>query len=263
MKNATNIELYSSNQGLQSQLHDLSQQLSLSISEHMSDDADYYLILEPYPQPPGYYCYLQQTGPRASGPVMVDFTRGQAAHRRQFGGGRKQPLARAVGLRPGHNPSILDVTAGLGRDAFVLASLGCHVTLLERQPVIMELLNNGIARARQHADTAAIAARMTLIHADAHEYLQSISKQTTPDVIYLDPMYPPREKTALVKKEMRYFHDIAGRDDDAAQLLIHALSTGARRIVVKRPARAQALSDKQPDTVVSSKNTRYDIYLHH
>jgi len=263
MNNATNISLYSSSQGLQARLHELAQLLSLSISEHMSDDYDYFLVLEPHPEPPGYCCYLQQTGAKAPGPVMVDFTRGQAAHRRQFGGGRKQPLARAVGMRPGHNPSILDVTGGLGRDAFVLASLGCHVTLLERQPVIMELLNNGITRARYHTDTAEIVSRMTLIHADAHDYLQSISKETTPDVIYLDPMYPPRDKTALVKKEMRYFHDIAGRDDDATQLLINALSTGARRIVVKRPARAQPLSDNQPDTVVSSKNTHYDIYLHH
>ncbi len=263
MKNAANIALYSSSNALHEQLQYLAKQLSLPISDQLSHDVDYYLILEPHPDPPGYCCYLQKTGDKAPGPVMVDFTSGQAAHRRQFGGGRKQPLARAVGMRPGHNPSILDITGGLGRDAFVLASLGCQVTLLERQPVIMELLDNGINRARHHADTAAIAARMSLIHADAHDYLQSITKQNPVDVIYLDPMYPPRDKSALVKKEMRYFHDIAGGDEDADQLLLRALSTGVRRIVVKRPAKASPLCDKEPDTVVSSKNTRYDIYLQH
>jgi len=263
MNEAVTVALTSSSPTLTEPLNLLSAQLSLPVHKQGHDEADYYLLLETHPTPPGYRCLLQKTGSKAPGPVMVDFTAGQAAHRRQFGGGRKQTLARAVGIRSGFNPVILDVTGGLGKDAFVLASLGCTITILERKAVIYALLKNGIERAQYHDNTKAIANRLELIHTDAVEYLSRLQSDQQPDVIYLDPMYPSRDKSALVKKEMQYFHDIAGRDDDAGELLLQALSSGVRRVVVKRPAKAKTLTDKIPDTVVSSKNTRYDIYLNH
>lgn len=56
-----------------------------------------------------------------------------------------------------------------------------------------------------------------------------------PDVVYLDPMYPHRQKSALVKKEMRVFQSLVGNDDDADSLLIPAMTIAKRRVVVKRP----------------------------
>jgi len=263
MTTPVSIAVYSSYAELLPHAQQLADKLALPLAQGIDQSYHYLLLLKAWPTAPGYLCQLQQTGSKAPGPVYVDFTSGKSAHRRQYGGGRKQPLARAIGIRPGHDPVVLDVTAGLGRDAFVLASLGCQVTLLERNTVIFELLDNGICRAQQNSETADIANRMRLVYADAADYLTHLPADNTFDVIYLDPMYPERGKSALVKKEMRYFHDIAGSDDDADKLLIRALHCRTRRVVVKRPVTAAPLADKKADTVVSSKNTRYDIYLHH
>ena len=91
---------------------------------------------------------LVDLGPQAPGPVRVDFVEGAAAHRRLYGGGSGQMIAKAVGVQSGVRPVVLDATAGLGRDAFVLATLGCEMTLIERQPLIAALLEDGLARAR-------------------------------------------------------------------------------------------------------------------
>ncbi len=90
---------------------------------------------------------IQQLGPQAPGPVRVDFVEGAAAHRRVFGGGSGQMIAKAVGIAQGVRPRVLDATAGLGKDAFVLASLGCQMQLIERQPLVAALLEDGLARA--------------------------------------------------------------------------------------------------------------------
>ncbi len=262
MKSPASIALYCSDANLSQTAQQLADTLQLPLVQRSDETYDFLLILKPWPTEPGYLCQLQQTGVRVPGPVFVDFSAGKNAHRRHYGGGRKQPLARAVGMRPGQNPAVVDVTAGLGRDAFVLASLGCTVTLLERRAVLYELLHNGIVRARHDADTASIANRMQLIYADAIEYLANLPAGTSLDVIYLDPMYPERGKSALVKKEMRYFHALAGKDEDADRLLIQALRCRPRRVVVKRPVGAAPIANRKPDAVVSSKNTRYDIYLH-
>src|SRR5690606_23122611 len=107
----------------------------------------------------------------APGPVFADFVEGALAYRRLHGGGRGQPVARAVGLKPGIYPKVLDATAGLGRDAFVLAALGCEVVMLERSPIIAALLDDALARAALESEVAPIVARMTLIQADARQWL--------------------------------------------------------------------------------------------
>src|SRR3990167_7522368 len=143
-----------------------------------------------------------ELGPQAPGAVRVDFVEGAVAHRRLFGGGTGQMIAKAVGVQPGVRPQVLDATAGLGRDAFVLASLGCAMTLIERQPLIAALLEDGLARARPRAEVAPIAAQMRLLQGNAIELLSAWTDEA-PQVIYLDPMFPHRDKSALVKKEMR------------------------------------------------------------
>ncbi len=201
---------------------------------------------------------LQQTGPDAPGTVWVDFVAGKLAHRRKFGGGRSQPLARAIGLKKGWNPRVLDMTAGLGRDAFVLATLGCEVEMVERSPVIHALLQNGLDRARGDADIDSIIARMQLQCLDGRVYNADDSQ---PEVVYLDPMYPHREKSAKVKKEMRLFQLLLDDDQDSAELLERALTLALCRVVVKRPVKAAYLGDHKPSVSIASPNTRYDIYL--
>ena len=80
-------------------------------------------------------------------PLIVDFVSSSVNYRQNFGGGRKQDIAKAVGIKSGIRPNIIDATAGLGRDGFILASLGSHVTLIERSQIIHDLLADGMRRA--------------------------------------------------------------------------------------------------------------------
>lgn len=202
---------------------------------------------------------LQQLGDQAPGPVRVDFVEGGAAHRRQFGGGSGQMIAKAVGIQPGIRPSVLDATAGLGRDAFVLATLGCTMKLCERQPLIAALLEDGLARGRQDPEVAPIVARMQLQQGNAIELMRQWQGEP-PQVIYLDPMFPHREKSALVKKEMRLFRPFVGDDLDAGALLAQALALASHRVVVKRPRKAPAIEGIKPGYSLEGKSSRYDIY---
>ena len=117
-------------------------------------------------------------------------------------------------------------------------------------------------RAELHTATTEIANRMKLVHNDTRDYLQQIDDQDKPATIYLDPMYPHRKKSALVKKEMRIARELVGDDDDAAELLQIALNNTQNRVTVKRPIHAELLiATPKPDTQIRSKKTRYDIYF--
>ncbi|MDP2881649.1 MAG: class I SAM-dependent methyltransferase [Azonexus sp.] len=202
---------------------------------------------------------LQELGPDAAGPVRVDFLEGAVAHRRQHGGGNGQMIAKAVGIQSGVRPVVLDATAGLGRDAFLLAQLGCRVTLIERHPLIGALLADGLGRALVDPEVAPIILRMDLRLGNAIELIRNWSSEP-PQVIYLDPMFPCRDKSSLVKKEMRVFRPLVGGDDDAGQLLQAALELATHRVVVKRPRRAPSVDGQPPGYVLEGKSSRYDIY---
>ena len=202
---------------------------------------------------------LVELGPQAPGPVRVDFVEGAAAHRRLFGGGSGQMIAKAVGIQTGIRPRVLDATAGLGRDAFVLATLGCEVSMIERQPLIAALLEDGLARAAADAEVAPIVARMRLLTGNAIELMRRWQDEA-PQVIYLDPMFPHRDKSALVKKEMRLFRPFVGDDLDAPALLEAALALASHRVVVKRPRKAPLIEGAKPGYALEGKASRYDIY---
>merc|ERR1711991_658176 len=133
------------------------------------------------------------------GAIFVDLAGGAVAHRRKFGGGKGQSIAKAAGLNKGATPRVLDGTAGLGRDAFVLASLGCHVQMIERNPVVATLLDDGLKRAKLDPEIGGwVSERMSLLHCSSLEALEVLADEPNkldqdfvrPDVIYLDPMYP-------------------------------------------------------------------------
>ncbi len=199
---------------------------------------------------------IAKTGKSAPNPVSVDFVSGAVAHRRVFGGGKGQDIAKAIGLNKRSNLSVLDGTAGLGRDAFVFASLGCDVVMLERVPFVRALLKNGLLRASLSEDISGIIHRMTFLDGD-------ISGQTENkyDVVYLDPMYPHIEKSAAVKKEMAFFRELIGFDDDADYLLEHAKKIASYRVVVKRPKGAPYLNNEPPTYQVEGKSGRFDVYV--
>ena len=254
------IAVFCAHAHLQARAAELAAGLNLPVATETSK-WDMLLVFESIDTIPGYRLALQQFGADAPGPVDVDFVGGKVGHRRRTAEGRKQPLARAAGLKHGAHPSMLDATGGLGRDAFVLATLGCSVLVVERSPIVAALLHNGLERAHADAATAPIAERMTLVNADARTYLHTLSGAHQPDVIYLDPMYPQRDKSALVKKEMRVLRALLGDDQDAAELLATACRYAQHRVVVKRPGRAPCLGGIKPSMSIENENTRFDVYL--
>lgn len=191
--------------------------------------------------------------------LRIDFTSGPVAHRLRFGGGRGQDLPKAVGMKSGVNPFVVDATAGLGRDAFLLASLGARVTLIERSDQMHSLLTDALERAANAGeDFAAIVARMTLLHGDARELLPDLS----PEVVLVDPMHPPRGNSALVKQEMRQIREIVGTDTDAGALMKVALAVASKRVVLKWPRKAAPMAGiPAPSHQILGKSTRYDVFM--
>ena len=203
---------------------------------------------------------LYKTDEPKLGAINVDFITGAVAHRRKFGGGKGQSIAKAVGLNKGATPVVLDATAGLGRDGFVLASLGCKVILHERHPVVAALLYDGLQRAYNDSEIGLwMQQNMSLIFGSSHTLLAQCDSM--PDVVYLDPMFPHREKSALVKKEMRVFQELVGGDTDADDLLEFAYPLASKRVVVKRPDYAPFLNDKTPSMQIKTKKNRFDVYV--
>ena len=189
--------------------------------------------------------------------LSIDFTSGAVAHRLRFGGGRGQDLPKAVGLKKGACPHVVDATAGLGRDAFLLASLGARVTLIERSDQMHSLLAAALEAART-GEMAEIVARMALLHGDAKNLLPALA----PEVVLVDPMHPPRGKSALVKQEMRQLRAIVGEDPDGAALIKVALASAQKRVVLKWPRKAALPAGlPAPSHQILGKSTRYDVWM--
>lgn len=196
------------------------------------------------------------------GAIAVNFVDGTMAHRRKFGGGRGEAVAKAVGIKGDYLPTVIDATAGLGRDAFVLAAVGCKVLLVERNPIVAALLEDGLNRAYQDPEIGSFM-QERMILADVRNISLLEPQLNAADVVYLDPMYPHKQKSALVKKEMRVFQHLVGADLDSNDFFLPAKALAKKRVVVKRPDYAPFLADQKPDFSHTTKNHRFDIYLSH
>ncbi len=200
------------------------------------------------------------SGKKQSILLFVDFVNGKNGYRLVNNKSIKQPLARAVGIKSGFRPTIFDATAGLGGDAFVLASLGSKVSMCERSPIMAYLLEDGLARASSEPKTASIVHNnLRLYHGNTTSVLTELEESF--HTVYLDPMYPHRKNSALNKQSMRTIRELVGDDSDAGKLLHVALKKAANRVVVKRPEKAPPLSEQHPSHTISMKNSRYDVYL--
>lgn len=194
--------------------------------------------------------------------LYIDFSSNANTHRRLHGGGNGQPIAKAVGLKTYGLPlTVIDATAGLGQDAFVLACLGCKITLFERNDLIADLLADALQRGLNDPNIQQYIINMQLVRGNAIQLLQQLPAEQYPDVVYLDPMFPLREKSALVKQELRQLKELVGDDPDADQLLDVARKIAKRRIVVKRPRIAPYLNNIKPHSEHVGKANRFDIYM--
>ena len=189
--------------------------------------------------------------------LVVDFVGGAVGHRFRSGA-RDHALLKATGVSKGHHPSVIDATAGLGRDSFLLASLGANVTLLERSADVHALLARGLETARAAGpELAEIVSRMTLVHGDARDILPRLQA----DAVMVDPMHPARRKTALVKKEMRLLRQLVGTDPDVLDLMQAALACNCKRVVLKWPLRADPIPElRKPSYQILGKTVRYDVF---
>ncbi|HKI73241.1 MAG TPA: class I SAM-dependent methyltransferase [Pseudomonadales bacterium] len=191
---------------------------------------------------------------RDSGRTLhIDYASARLKHR--IRGGREL-LARAAKAKPG--VSVLDATAGLGIDSFILASRGCMVQMVERSATLHLMLEDALLRASQDRTTADIAGRMTLVRGDAHYVMAHLD--SPPDVIVIDPMFPPRRKSAAVRGELQLLQEFLGKDEHARSLVVAARNTGAARIVVKRPLTGGDLAGLTPSHSVRGRASRWDVF---
>lgn len=173
----------------------------------------------------------------------------------------QEPILRAIGWKSNRPLQLLDLTAGLGRDSAMMAAAGVNVTMIERNPILQILLESGICQLKNHPNPASnqLYNRLSLIKMDAIDYLTSnLSDQY--DVIYMDPMFPHRKKSALVKLDLRMVRELVGDDPDAHILLESAIKTNCKRIVVKRPKNAPHIGNMPPHHIIESPNMRFDVY---
>ena len=166
-------------------------------------------------------------------------------------------LVRAARIKGADGPlTALDATAGLGEDSLLLAAAGFSVTMYEWNPVVFALLQDGLRRAQQSPELTAITSRMQVIHADSTDAMRTLT--VPPDVILLDPMFPERQKSALVKKKLQMIQKLEMPCTREGEILRAALEAGARKVIVKRPPKGPFLAEVKPDYSLSGKAVRFD-----
>lgn len=190
--------------------------------------------------------------------LQGDFTRMLPRLRRDRLNG--ELLVRAARIRDTDHPlTAIDATAGLGEDSLLLAAAGFEVTLFERNPIIFELLRDALRRAALIPELAPITARMHLIHGDSTAALAHA--ETPPDVILLDPMFPERQKSALVKKKLQLIQKLELPCPDERELFLAAAAAKPKKLVIKRPPKGPFLAGIKPDHSISGKAVRFDCFV--
>lgn len=205
---------------------------------------------------------LRQPAQKKFHPLYIDFLSQELQYRQRLSSRKNELIARAVGIKSSKQLTVIDATAGFGTDAIILANLGCKITMLERSSIIAALLQDALNRAINSDIT--YSKRIRLITTDAIQFFKELAQKDLdelPDVIFLDPMFPERKKTALVKKEMRILQELVGKDSDSDELLCLAKHCAKKRVVVKRPKLAPHLAQQTPDIIFRGKTLRYDVYL--
>ena len=191
--------------------------------------------------------------------LKCSFIEGPILHRLKYGKGRGQNLAKAVGMKFNKNRTVVDATAGLGYDAFILASLGVNVTLIERSEIIYDLLGKALTEAKSFGgEVSNIVKRMDLIYGDSKDILPKLQ----PEVILIDTMYKERKKSALVKNNMRLVREIVGPDLDYLELIHVALNQARNRVVIKLPRYSDENNNYKPYShQILGKSIRYDVHM--
>jgi 16S rRNA (guanine1516-N2)-methyltransferase len=186
--------------------------------------------------------------------LAIDFDENHLDYQRRGHRGKNEMIAKALGVAKG-SKKILDLSVGMAIDSVFLCQLGFQVIGLERSPVLYALLKEAFEKTQKPE-----LADYQLIQADSREFLETQKNKIEVDAIYFDPMYPHKKKSALPKQEMVVFRDLVGDDADASEVLKLALTWPVRRVVVKRPMKAEELLPGVSHSF-EGKVVRYDTYV--
>ncbi|WP_150468128.1 class I SAM-dependent methyltransferase [Francisella sp. SYW-9] len=191
--------------------------------------------------------------------LFIDFNSNEIANRIDPKS-KKCSVVQAVEGRSKEKLKILDTTAGLGRDTFTLAARGHQVISIEKDIYIYLLLCDALHRACKTESISHIAQNITLLNLDSNKHI--LNTEQTYDCIYVDPMFPPRRKSAKVKQAMQVLHEVAFNDEDQNTLLLKNIleTQKANKVIVKRPINAEFLYNKKPSSQLKGKTNRFDIY---
>ena len=190
-----------------------------------------------------------------------DFTKLQK--RLQYHNLTHELLVKATKVKGREKLRVIDATAGMGEDSLLLAAAGCEVTLYEQDPVIAVLLQDTMRRALEEATLHEIVMRMQLVEGDSIDHLRMLGETgERPDVIYLDPMFPERQKSGLVKKKFQLIHYLEAPAENEEALMQAAIAARPFKIVVKRPAKGPYLAGLKPSYSLDGKAIRYDCYVY-
>lgn len=178
---------------------------------------------------------------------------------------QQELLVKAAKIKDEQSPTAIDCTAGLGQDSFLLAAAGFTVRMFERDETIAALLEDGLTRAGNNPMVSGVTKRMSLERSDSLQHLESLaqSSEQAPDVIYLDPMFPARQKSAAVKKKFQLLHVLEKPCDEAEEdaLIRAAFAAGSRKVVIKRPVKGGHLAGIKPSYSITGKAVRYDVLV--
>jgi len=190
--------------------------------------------------------------------LQGDFTR--LLPRLKQGRLSQELLVRAAKIKDPSGPlTALDATAGLGEDSLLLAAAGFQVRLYEHNPIIYQLLRDALERAAAIPELAEIVARMEVFHGNSVDAMGQI--EFSPDVILLDPMFPERQKSALVKKKLQIIQKLEFPCVEEAELFLAAVHAKPRKLIIKRPPKGPWLAGIKPDYSISGKAVRFDCIV--
>jgi len=259
--------------GVVEEMNEMAKKMSSSKIDHFRGNDYTFETVEPYAsvEKRSKYAYLlyfrkdklllKQTGVDSLGPICCDFSGDTLQYRIKHGNNRSSPLIRSITLskKPANETTILDATGGLGTDAFVIAAQGFRVTVLESNPIVFQLLKDGIRRGLKDAEISHIVQRMEIKQVDAYKYFQDITEAEKSDIIYLDPMYPTKKRVkSNTKKEMSILRSLIGTSHDTYSMVESAKQAANHRVVLKRPFYSPV--DSKCDRTYKSASTHYDIY---
>ena len=191
-------------------------------------------------------------------PFALDFTSGSYLNIHKKGLGKKDPLAKAIGIKSG-TTKVLDLTAGWLKDTWMLLHLGCKVKACEMNSLVFSILQNAIELDKSYANYEELFSNLELVNLDSLEVLQSENISEW-DCLFIDPMFPQRSKKALAGKEMQILQELVAEKDSGELILTEALQMRAKRVVVKRPLKGPELLSGV-SFKVESKASRFDVYI--